>query len=319
MTFNKITRAALTALVGVAAGSAQAFEFSRADYAREIRDGVDRQMFRDVRYNDTRTSQSQSGRDIIGPDGKRLRLEQYVERPASDQYQQIILNRHDGLTQSAVITKTFNRNLPADLSLLALWETQRVSLSLPLFYLTNHVISMTNGTDTFEDRRAGGAIYLDDGAGNLTPADDDLIINGQELFRHLYTAETTSVNGNERISVVRDPVGGVVTLSLTVPQDVNPGIQTRTWTTYQMGEAFDYSVENLNVGEPDYQLAMRGFWQSGDGKPLSRPEDFSAAEDVYSGFSVSSTEMKRGSISVVGSPQAFFGVLDSKRDALMLP
>ncbi|MBU2572550.1 MAG: FecR family protein, partial [Elusimicrobia bacterium] len=110
----------------------------------------------------------QQGKSLIDVFGNRVQLEEYVMRPAADQFKLVVLNKRENRLDYFFYLGTFNTTLPADLSL-ALGQLGGAPQS-PSWYLTAYQTGRSNTIDTVEENASGG--HLVDLNGNPDPADD---------------------------------------------------------------------------------------------------------------------------------------------------
>ena len=110
----------------------------------------------------------QQGKSLIDVFGNRVQLEEYVMRPAADQFKLVVLNKRESRLDYFFYKGTFNTTLPADLSL-ALKQVSGTP-ETPTWYLTASQTGRSNTIDTVEENSWGG--HPVDVNGNLDPDDN---------------------------------------------------------------------------------------------------------------------------------------------------
>lgn len=137
----------------------------RAEYAREIGMGREIREAQQDYYAETRRTQAESGRDVIDAEGVRVRVEQYLLRPAPNQVETRIFNSREGRTDQFSALKTFNKALPEQLSDLgptfsleseALLTFNDSLLSLSGLYLTEIDRQFSHGDHRYREWGTGG-------------------------------------------------------------------------------------------------------------------------------------------------------------------
>ena len=96
----------------------------------------------------------QQGKSLIDVFGNRVQLEEYVMRPAADQFKLVVLNKRESRLDYFFYKGTFNKTLPADLSL-ALRQLSGTP-DLPSWWLTAYQTGRSNTTDMVEENASGG-------------------------------------------------------------------------------------------------------------------------------------------------------------------
>ena len=110
----------------------------------------------------------QQGKALVDVFGNRVQLEEYIMRPAPDQFKLVVLNKRENRLDYFFYKGTFNTTLPTDLSL-ALKELGGMPQS-PNWYLTSYQTGRSNTTDSVEENASGGHIV--DVNSNLDSSDD---------------------------------------------------------------------------------------------------------------------------------------------------
>jgi len=101
--------------------------------------------------------------------GKRVRIEEYIVRPRSDQFKFVALNERDNRFDYFTWKATFNKDLPKDLSVankIAFDESSWGS-NKPDYYLTSNEYAVSNTVDKVEWGLNGGHLVNSSGEYNL--------------------------------------------------------------------------------------------------------------------------------------------------------
>lgn len=110
----------------------------------------------------------QQGKALVDVFGNRVQLEEYVMRPAPDQFKLVVLNKRESRLDYFFYKGTFNTALPADLSL-ALKQLSGLPQT-PNWYLTAYQTGRSNTIDSVEENASGGHIV--DVNSNLDTSDN---------------------------------------------------------------------------------------------------------------------------------------------------
>ncbi len=117
----------------------------------KVKDAVIAQAAEDLRNADYQT-----GKSLIDVDGKRVRVEEYISRPAANQYKLVSLNERDDRFDYFTYTGTFNQNLPEDLSIALRQVGGRLGSTAPEYYLTAYEMLLSNTIDNVNESASGG-------------------------------------------------------------------------------------------------------------------------------------------------------------------
>lgn len=107
------------------------------------------------------SAEYQSRKVAIDAFGQRVRMEEYVMRPAADQFKYVVLNTRDGRFDFGKILFTFNQALPSDLSLATRGMLETSGSSAPQWYLTAMNSVMSNTLDKVTEDASGGKMVPD--------------------------------------------------------------------------------------------------------------------------------------------------------------
>jgi hypothetical protein len=157
-------------VLGLAAATqaAVAPEVRREIYRREAGFFQATQARLESLTSEKRSAQLSRGQEAIDAQGRRVRFEDYITRPRADQIEHHFLTYRDGRTDRGDIQRTFNQDLPYDWwaavsNVNPLWLSR--TSAVPPYYVTDEVMTLTNGQDTYRQSRQGGGWYYN---GNLT-------------------------------------------------------------------------------------------------------------------------------------------------------
>jgi hypothetical protein len=104
-----------------------------------------------------KTADYQTGKSLIDVDGIRVRVEEYIMRPASNQFKLVALNERENHFDYMTYLGTFNQDLPVDLSL-ALKQVGGTLNTEPDYWLTDYQMTLSNTIDNIHDSATGGHI-----------------------------------------------------------------------------------------------------------------------------------------------------------------
>lgn len=104
---------------------------------------------------ESRNADYQIGKSLIDAYGNRVRVEEYIMRPAADQFKLVVLNERLEHFDYFTYKGTFNTALPEDLSI-ALKDVGGKLNSQPNYYMTEYATEASNTIDSITDRAQGG-------------------------------------------------------------------------------------------------------------------------------------------------------------------
>ncbi|MBN1383811.1 MAG: FecR domain-containing protein [Elusimicrobia bacterium] len=123
-----------------------------------------------------RLAEYQEGKTLVDVFGKRVRLEEYIMRPAANQFKFVVLNERDDRFDYFYYKGTFNTILPDDLSVALNNMNGKLGGTAPVYYLTEYEKVFSNTNDNSKDTATGGHLvkieYNDDGTFTITDNDD---------------------------------------------------------------------------------------------------------------------------------------------------
>ena len=107
------------------------------------------------------SAEFQSRKVAIDAFGNRVRMEEYVMRPAADQFKYVVLNTREGRFDFGKILFTFNAPLPSDLSLATRGMMTAAGADAPAWQLTAMNSVMSNTLDKVTEDAYGGKMVAD--------------------------------------------------------------------------------------------------------------------------------------------------------------
>ncbi|MBI4422289.1 MAG: FecR domain-containing protein [Elusimicrobia bacterium] len=97
----------------------------------------------------------QQGKALIDVNGNRVRVEEYIIRPTPSQFKLVVLNERADRFDYFYYLGTFNRDMPADISV-ALRQIQGQAITQPDYFLTAFETGRSNTTDSVLEQASGG-------------------------------------------------------------------------------------------------------------------------------------------------------------------
>ncbi|MBI4422517.1 MAG: FecR domain-containing protein [Elusimicrobia bacterium] len=221
---------------------------------------------------EARLGELHQGRSLIDVTGARVRVEEYVLRPRSDQLKLVALSRRgDGLGYLYYFG-TFNQALPADLSL-ALAQLPGCVERACDWYLTEFVLGRSNGTDSVLERglnTLGGQVDVNR---NGDPDDDvallfdsranayaDVAASG--VYRTLFNRYGFYVDGRLKHGWSGDGITTYADVSAATAADPFTGAALTpagAWLDPQTGEL---AVRTVNVTFPSSERLHQQVYES---------------------------------------------------------
>ena len=103
-----------------------------------------------------RLAEYREGKSLIDVEGRRVRLEEYIMRPRPNEFKFVVLNERKDQLDYFFYHGTFNRTLPADLSVALRDVSGRFGTTAPDYYLTAYEMGQSNTRDSVRDTASGG-------------------------------------------------------------------------------------------------------------------------------------------------------------------
>jgi len=152
----------------------------KKDVEREVALGQSKEAIQAAAAVESRRAEYQEGKTLIDAFGKRVRLEEYVVRPAADQFKLVALSERDDRFDYFYYQARFNQNLPEDLTAATRYLTGK-SGAAPDFFITEFETGRSNTRDTILEVGTGGHLV------NSPLAADKVAYDGQT---NTFTNET---------------------------------------------------------------------------------------------------------------------------------
>ncbi|MDD4003622.1 MAG: FecR family protein [Elusimicrobiaceae bacterium] len=195
-------------------------ESIKQNLKREVGLNMNKEQVLSAAADEIRLAEYQQGKVMVDVSGQRVRLEQYIMRPAPNQFKLVSLNDRPGRFDYFYYLGTFNTNLPADLSV-ALGQLGGCVGSACQYNMTGYEVGRSNTTDTVLETASGG--HMVDVNANADSSDDvtsyfDGTLNtyvllnaGDAFFKTFYDAY--SIKYNDITFLSWSPVSGAGTVS----------------------------------------------------------------------------------------------------------
>ncbi len=126
----------------------------RETLSKEVGLAMSKEAVLGAAAEEIKLAEYQQGKSLIDVFGNRVQLEEYVMRPAADQFKLVVLNKRESRLDYFFYKGTFNTTLPSDLSL-ALRQLSGTP-DLPSWWLTAYQTGRSNTIDTVEENASGG-------------------------------------------------------------------------------------------------------------------------------------------------------------------
>lgn len=211
----------------------------------------------DAAAREVRRGERELGRVLTDADGNRVRVEEYVVRPAANRLALVVMNgRPDGLSYYAW-DGTFDVALPRNLE--PVFAGLAGSASASPWTVTDFAATLSNGRDALVERGSGG--HQVDVNANADPGDD--VAGGGAAFRTLFDRFGLYANG-----VLKRGWTGA---ALETYADAQASTTNDPLTGAALGAALPVVV--INTTYPDAGAARRLTLESyGDGTSILREE-----------------------------------------------
>lgn len=125
------------------------------------------------------TAEYQNRKTAIDAFGHRVRMEEYITRPAPEQFKYVVLNTRDDRFDFGKILFIFNTALPADLTLATKNMLTATGATAPQWQLTDLSSVMSNTRDTVVEEATNGRMVADNPA---SPAQWNLFFSNYAFY-----------------------------------------------------------------------------------------------------------------------------------------
>ncbi len=200
--------------------SQQRLDNLRDNLRREVGLNMSKEAVLSAAADEIRVAEYQQGKVMMDVSGQRVRLEQYIMRPADNQFKLVSLNERADRFDYYYYLGTFNSALPADLSV-ALRQMGGCVGSACQYSMTGYEVGRSNTIDTILESATGGHMVNVNTNADLT--DDitsyfDTSLNtfvklnpGDAFYKTFY--DNYSIKYNDTTFLMWSPVSGAGTVS----------------------------------------------------------------------------------------------------------
>jgi len=126
---------------------------TKAEFLNEVRMDMTKEQVQAAAATEIKNAEYEQGKTMMDYFGKRVRIEEYIVRPQSDQFKFVALNERDSRFDYFTWLATFNKPLPADLSVanqIAFNEPLTGWDSKPSYWIEQHDCAVSNTVDKVE-------------------------------------------------------------------------------------------------------------------------------------------------------------------------
>ena len=152
----------------------------KKDVEREVALGQSKEAVQAAAAVESRRAEYQEGKTLIDAFGKRVRLEEYVVRPAADQFKLVALSERADRFDYFYYQARFNQSLPEDLTSATRYLTGK-SGAAPDYFVTEFETGRSNTRDSIVEVGTGGHLV------NAPLSSDKVAYDGQT---NTFTTET---------------------------------------------------------------------------------------------------------------------------------
>ncbi|MBI4677295.1 MAG: FecR domain-containing protein [Elusimicrobia bacterium] len=119
---------------------------------RETARDLARSVIEETRNRELKANEAQFGKDAIDAFGRRVRVEEYLLRPAANEFKLVFLNRREGRFDWGHLIERFNGAIPDDLAQVpAIVAGTYLSRTQPANWLKYLEVYLTNATDSLRE------------------------------------------------------------------------------------------------------------------------------------------------------------------------
>lgn len=252
---------------------------------------------------ESKLSEFQQGKALIDVNGNRVRVEEYIVRPAADQFKLVVLNERAERFDYFFYHGTFNQALPSDMSVALRQIPGCINVACD-YFMTSYRTGRSNTVDNMLETAAGG--HLVDVNNNGTAADrveaafDPVTatyialsvpnvggVGNQSFFKPLFNTYNLTFNGVSHQSWapsaaglarpggnVINTAGDVTYTNVTTVRNM-PGCAPPDCTYSEIGEGIFHDVVYASNGDGSIWEKYDSYVISDEGK-IARTSDFAA-------------------------------------------
>ena len=172
---------------------------AKTEFMNEVRMDMTKEEVQAAAAVEVKNSEYEQGKTMVDYFGNRVRLEQYIVRPRSDQFKFVALNERDSRYDYFTWLATFNTTLPSDLSVanqIAFAKTDsQVWSSEPSYWVKQNDCAASNTVDSLEWQKTRTNW---DAAASVT----SFKLNGSEVLSNIgtITHDTSASNAYDKYS-----------------------------------------------------------------------------------------------------------------------
>lgn len=189
-------------------------EFKK-EASQEVALGLGKDAVQAAAAVEARRAEYQEGKTLVDAFGKRVRIEEYIVRPAADQFKFVVLNQRSDRFDYFYYQATFNQALPVVLAP-ALRYLNGKTGSAPDYYVTSFETGRSNTIDSIQETGTGGHLV------NTPLAEDTVLYDpgsnsfqtvaaGAGFWQTLFNNYSYRVNGAEKYGW--QPAAGVTDIT----------------------------------------------------------------------------------------------------------
>ncbi len=242
---------------------------------KEIRSEMFEEISRDVVLSraaeEIKRAEYENGKAMIDAHGNRVRLEEYVVRPAGikNEFKYVVLNKRDNRFDFGKINFTFNSALPDDLTLATKEMFYSEATTKPDWILTKLTSVMSNTQDRVNEVATGGGMLADAG-GN---------------WNHYFAKYKFSIKGKDRDELI---------LWTRDASNIRGSYENISWETYYLDDKDNTELESevttRPAGDDSFHIYTKdtysdGTWISADDYLINNEGEIQSSDDFKDNFS----------------------------------
>ncbi|MBI4678692.1 MAG: hypothetical protein HY748_14025 [Elusimicrobia bacterium] len=175
---------------------------------------------------EARGAEYEEGKTMVDVNGHRVRIEEYIVRPAEDQFKFMVLNERSNRFDYFYYQAKFNKALPENLSV-ALRYLNGKTGTAPDYFIKSFESGRSNTQDAIQELGAGGHLVNTVLTADRTVYDPDAntfrtVKTGESLWNTLFDNYSYKINGTEKYGW--EPAGAA---NITAYDYVVTGFKTR--------------------------------------------------------------------------------------------
>lgn len=241
---------------------------------------------------ESKLSEYQEGKALIDVNGNRVRVEEYIVRPAADQFKLVVLNERDTRFDYFFYHGTFNQALPSDMSV-ALRQIPGCLDAACSYFMTSYRTGRSNTQDNMLEEASGG--HMVDVNNNAVGAQDDVtaafdpvtatyipVATNRPFFSTLYDNYNLTFNGVSHQSWAGANIQNMVSGQALAPVFTNvttvqnsPGCAPPDCTYNEISEGIFHDVVYASNGDGSIWEKYDSYVISDEGK-IATTRDFAA-------------------------------------------